>query len=136
MMPLSPALYVAAASALVRRVNQLDPFARQPRWLVNPLNSSRESAAFVNHIGYWSHCPLGGTSLWPFPLDADCNDMACIADRHGALRMGAPQHGMIHVTWSAGERRFIRAGIVVSAKELPPAGGQQRPESRYPLKAR
>ena len=34
------------------------------------------TAAFVGHVGFWSHHLKEKNSLWPFPANADCTMLA------------------------------------------------------------
>jgi hypothetical protein len=127
MMPLSPALFLAAASALVasdlrlpRRSKPehaaLDPDARD----THAPEDGLATAAFIAHVGYWSHRRAVGRSSWPLPLDADCEELGRIGLARGVLITGTPDPGAIYLRWSDRDRRFVRAAIVLSAMDVPP----------------
>lgn len=130
MIPLSPALFLAAASALVAsdrrmphrpkskraRLAELDPIARDAH---RPHDGVR-TAAFISHVGWWSHRRAMGTSAWPFPLDADCDALARIGLDRGVVSVGTPDPGAVYLRWSVPEQRFTRASIVLWALDMPP----------------
>src|ERR1051326_2735024 len=112
MLALSPALLMSAAAALVnrRRIGRTESGVRIPA-------DSVSTAAFVNHVGYWAHRQSGESSTWPFPLDADCNDLARLADAKGVLRDRPTEEGDLFLQYARGVG-FIRAGIVIDAEFL------------------
>jgi hypothetical protein len=127
MMPLSPALFLAAASALVasdlrlpRRSKPehaaLDPDARD----THAPDDGLTTAAFIAHVGYWSHRRAVGRSSWPLPLDADCEELGRIGLARGVLITGTPDPGAIYLRWSDRDQRFVQAAIVLSAMDVPP----------------
>lgn len=70
-------------------------------------------AAFVSHVGYWSHAdPSGAKSSWPLPRTASCWMLGDAARRMGMLAQ-EPQAGDVFLVYSAERRRFAHTGIVV-----------------------
>lgn len=127
MLPLSPALFVAAATAWlpddapfppVLDDNDLDPFRRDDHRPGDCL----ATAAFIGHVGYWAHRQSRGISTWPFPLTADCDALSRIARQRGVLMANTADLGAILVRWSHVEKRFTRASIVVDIDERPVFG--------------
>jgi hypothetical protein len=127
MMPLSPALFLAAASALVasdvrlpwrsaqQRLKELDPQRRD----AHRLRDDVTTAAFIAHVGYWAHRSAPGKSAWPLPLDADCDALARIGLDLGVVRVGPPAPGAIYLRYSQQRERFTRASIVLWAAAVP-----------------
>jgi hypothetical protein len=127
MTPLSPALFLAAASALVAsdarvprpliedRIQEFDPMGRD----IHRPRDGVTTAAFIAHVGYWSHRRSSGRSAWPFPLDADCDLLAAIGLDRGVVGVGFPKAGDICLRWSRTEQRFVRASIVLWTVEVP-----------------
>jgi hypothetical protein len=113
-LPLSPALFLAAASALLtpRVLDGLDD--------EGPGGSSSSSAAFIAHTGYWSHYRGRGRSVWPFPVTADCDELARLATGGGVLRATTPEPGAILLRRSADGMRFTHASIVLWALDVLP----------------
>ena len=98
MIPLSPALFMAAASALIaadfarpprptskrKRLAELDPIERDTHGAEDGVTT----AAFIAHVGHWAHRDPEGPSSWPFPLDADCDTLARIGTDRGVVSPG------------------------------------------------
>jgi hypothetical protein len=127
MMPLSPALFLAAASALVASDLRLPRRSKPERGALDP--DARDThapedgvatAALIAHVGYWSHRRAVGRSSWPLPLGADCDELARIGSARGVLISGTPDPGAIYLRWSDRDQRFVRAAIVLSAMDVPP----------------
>ena len=125
MMPLSPVLFLAAASALVASDLRL-PRRSKPEAVLDP--DARDThtpedgvmtAAFIAHVGYWSHRRAVGMSPWPLPLDADCDELGRVGSERGVLLTGTPDPGAIYLRWSDRDQRFVRAAIVLSAMDVP-----------------
>lgn len=135
MIPLSPALFMAAASAIVaadletpplptskrKRLAELDPIQRD----THGAGDNVTTAAFIGHVGYWAHRDPGGPSSWPFPLDVDCNALARIGIDRGVVSTATPKAGVIYLRWSVPEARFVSASIVLWAKDRPPQHGSR-----------
>ena len=135
MLPLSPALFLAAASALVtgnedhnrpdaRQMGRTDRSAGRDSDIValfgRDFGNPAASAALIGHIGYRSQREPEGASVWPFPIDADCDELALFADRRGVLNSRTPQPGAIYLQWSRRHCRFERAAIVLNVIGLAP----------------
>ena len=126
MLPLSPALFLAAAVSLIPsdqpterlsnrdRGNELDPMARDHH---HP-DDGVTTAAFLAHVGYWSHRRTLGESSWPFPLNADCDALARLGSDLGVVNVGTPDPGAIYLRYSRRERRFTSASIVIFAFDV------------------
>lgn len=119
--PLSPMFFVAAAHTLagLRNAHGRD---RGPsveamlRATGDDTNAKEWHAAFIYHVGYWSHyTDLYAQSAWPLPATNDCNVLAQFAMRKGILAKDAPRYGDIALLWSPEERRFIHSAIVIRA---------------------
>lgn len=121
---LSPAFLISSALALVDDAAAIDgsgsgmSAALARRYLVSddtaPLPDGGWSAAFVHHVGYWSHYdPRLGASVWPLPATPSCTDLAGFAAMHFVLVSDKPQRGDIYLQWSPAKKAFARAGIVL-----------------------
>jgi hypothetical protein len=126
MLPLSPALFVAAANALLGPKADELPVALEPLGMPDPFtrdihapSDGWATAAFIAHVGHWSHGCGRSASSWPFPLSADCDALARLADYRRVLGAGIPDPGAIYLRWSEVESRFVRAGVVLYAVDLP-----------------
>lgn len=130
MLPLSPALFLASARALVGSDVRTTPGIRSKRMRLAQFDPVRRedhapqdgvtTAAFIGHVGYWSHYRGPGNSSWPFPIDADCRQLAHIGKELGVLNPWPPNPGAIHLRWSERYHRFVRASVVLRAAEVPP----------------
>jgi len=101
--PLSPALFVSAANALVA-------VSGDRVWRGG-------GASLIHHVGYRSHFDHGAMrSSWPLPQADDCEHLARLAAARGILSTGWPRAGEIVVFWSGMERTFTRAAIIVRAE--------------------
>src|SRR3954469_6371676 len=122
MLPLSPAFLIAAASALVSSdditmdIMGDDPMLRDK----HQAGDAKATAAFIGHAGYQAHMMDSGKSIWPFPIDAACNELARLAEQRKVLSDRWPERGSICLRWSKIEERFTRASIVLSAKDVLP----------------
>ena len=119
--PLSPALLVAAANAFIgvseqggdNRGQMVELFLRG----VSLPPGQPWCAAFVHHVGYSAHYDhLTRRSSWPLPATGSCEALARAARANGALR-DEPYVGDIFLLYSALQRRFIHTGIVVGVRE-------------------
>jgi hypothetical protein len=122
MITLSPALLIAAASALVRFRADGASGASLVEYLVRGTGqpaATRWDAALIYHAGYWSHYDdRTGMSSWPLPATADCEDLARFAREENVLSYDAPEAGQIFLQWSPARKAFVHSGIVVGV-ELP-----------------
>jgi hypothetical protein len=114
---LSPPLLTAAALALVGTGTESRTFRGRLTEVmlrqVGQLNRGPWSAAFVHHVGYWSHFnPEGQHSVWPLPAT---NDPECLAEFGAERRICEPdpELGDVVLLWSHEARLHVRAGIVI-----------------------
>ena len=128
MMALTPAFLVTTASAFIGlgedgdghhrdqghggRGAVVDRFVRQIR--THPGGSSAPwDAAFVHHVGYWSHFDHDvGESSWPFPAPLDAHSLASYARTMNILDV-RPDVGDLFVLWSPAKRCYVHTGIVL-----------------------
>jgi hypothetical protein len=69
-------------------------------------------AAFVHHVGYWSHYDdRGKRSSWPLPATASVEELAQAACTTGLFRRG-PLTGDLFLFHNPAARRFVRTGII------------------------
>jgi len=125
---LNPSLLVAAANAFVglgedgmdNRGQMVELFLRE----VRQPPGQPWCAAFVHHVGYWSHYDhKDGRSSWPLPATASCYELGEFARVRAVLRK-EPTVGNVFLSYSHQYRRFAHTGIVVAVeKSLPVAGG-------------
>jgi hypothetical protein len=123
MIALAPTSLLAAVRALIGGDGDLDAQAVRSRW-IDDKASATGSAAFVNHVGYWSQGGSRGGSLWPFPLDADAQEMYQIARHFRIVRRHNPRPGLIHLKFSEEHNRFVRASILAHAVTVPLCEGE------------
>src|SRR5919199_6538396 len=80
-------------------------------------------AAFVHHVGYWSHYDYdAGRSSWPLPPTASCFELGAYARARGVLRE-EPEIGDVFLQWNAELARFAHTGIVTRVREEGAAPG-------------
>jgi len=127
MIPLTPALLVGTASALIGYRNdsrcggnpdcrnmRLDRVVRRLRARTEGA-SVRWDAAFVHHAGYASHFDhRAGRSSWPIPTRCRVHPHA-LAEfaREANILDPQPEVGDLFVLWSDGRRQFVHTGIVL-----------------------
>jgi hypothetical protein len=71
-------------------------------------------AAFVHHVGYWSHYDHATrASHWPLPATASCWELGEFARARGVLREDV-QPGDVFLVYTPHLKRFAHTGIVVS----------------------
>ena len=118
MIPLSPALLVAAAGALCRlRDHGSGALVEQLVRGTGDIGSPRWDAAFVHYAGFWSHFDhRTGTSSWPLPATACCNTLAEFARTAGALCEDPPQPGELFLLWSPARKLYVRTGIILGVE--------------------
>jgi hypothetical protein len=121
MIPLSPALLVAAANAFVglgedggdNRGQMVEMFLRE----VKQPAGQPWCAAFVHHVGYWSHFDhRAGHSSWPLPATASCWQLGDFARKRKILEL-RPTDGDVFLVFSRKMRRYYHTGIVISVDE-------------------
>jgi hypothetical protein len=129
MIPLTPSFVVAAASSLIgvreeggnNRGHMIELFLRE----VSRPPGDPWCAAFVYHVGFWSHFDHRTTrSSWPLPATASCYMLGQAARQMEVLR-DAPQEGDVFLLWNAQLVRYAHTGIVarLRAKGETPGGG-------------
>lgn len=118
MIRLDPVRLIAAASAFVgigeeggnNRGQVVDLFLRQ----VRQPPGQPWCAAFVHHVGYWSHFDhVSKSSSWPLPATASCWELGEFARVRAVLRRD-PMPGDVFLVFSPELKRFAHTGIVVS----------------------
>ena len=121
LVPLSPALLVAAANAFVgvseqrgdNRGQMVEHFLRS---VSLPLGQPW-CAAIVHYVGHAAHCDdVSGRSSWPLPATGSCEALARAARAHGVLR-DEPYVGDVFLLYSQTRGRFIHTGIVVGVQD-------------------
>jgi hypothetical protein len=74
-------------------------------------------AAFVHHVGYWSHFDYAAErSSWPLPATASCYMLGAFAKERGVLRE-APAAGDVFLLWNVRLARFAHTGVVARLRE-------------------
>jgi hypothetical protein len=73
------------------------------------------SAAFIHHVGFWSHFDhFGRVSSWPVPALADPPALGRYADERGVLLADdEPMHGDLFLKYSSVRKAYVRAGIIL-----------------------
>jgi len=121
LVPLSPALLVAAANAFIgvaehggdNRGQMVEHFLRS----VALPPGQPWCAAFVHHVGHSAHYDhLTRRSSWPLPATGSCEALARAAREYGVLR-DEPYVGDVFLLYSPLRRRFIHTGIVVGVED-------------------
>jgi hypothetical protein len=121
LVPLTPALLVAAANAFVGFTEQggenrgqvVEHFLRG----VHCPPGQPWCAAFVFHVGYHSHYDSASRiSTWPLPDTASCQELFRFAKLRGALR-DEPEVGDVFLKFDKTVQRYAHTGIVVSVDD-------------------
>ena len=121
MIPLTSASLIAAASSLIglreeggnNRGLMIDLFLRG----VGQMRGQPWCAAFVHHVGYWSHFDHErGASVWPLPATASCYVLGDFARRKRILK-DEPEPGDVFLLWNPRLGRFSHTGIVAHVHE-------------------
>lgn len=119
--PLSPALLVAAANAFVglgeeggdNRGQMVERFLQEV--FLPP--GQPWCAAFVHHVGRAAHYDHGTKrSSWPLPATGSCEALARAARASGVLR-DEPYVGDVFLLYNRARRRFSHTGIVVGVQD-------------------
>lgn len=118
MIPLTPAVLVAAANSFVGLIEEGGDNRGQmvERFLANVHQPPGEPwcAAFVYHVGYHSHYSHGSKmSSWPLPATASCYELGLFAERKAVL-VQWPEVGDVFLKYNKTLGRFAHTGIVVS----------------------
>jgi hypothetical protein len=126
MIPLAPALVVAAASSFIgvgeqggdNRGQMVELFLRE----VNEPPGKPWCAAFVHHVGYWAlYDHRARRSSWPLPRTASCWELGDFARTRGIL-VERPRDGDVFLLYSRNAGRFAHTGFVVDEMGGPQAG--------------
>ena len=121
MTALSPPLLLAAAGAFVgvgvesdrSRGRLISLMLRR----VGQPSHAPWSAAFVHHVGYWSHFEFAGAhSSWPLPATNDPAELEAFGRERGIV-VDDPEPGDVFLLWSSAQRDHARAGIVADVEE-------------------
>ncbi|HJQ20550.1 MAG TPA: hypothetical protein VJ867_09400 [Gemmatimonadaceae bacterium] len=132
-MKLDPKLTIAAANAFVgmreeggdNRGQMVEMFLRE----VRQPPGEPWCAAFVHHVGYWSHFDASvRASSWPLPATASCAELGKYALVRRILVKDA-QPGDVFLLFSKVLGRFHHAGIVVSVDARYPVIGPGTPDT-------
>jgi hypothetical protein len=122
MPPLSPSHLLAASAPLLGLTVNEAP--RHGRLLDVILAGVGErdirpwSAAFVHHVGFWSHLDVGsGLSAWPLPATNHPRELAAFA-RLRRIAAESPASGDVFLRWSPIVREHVRAGIIATVDGL------------------
>ena len=117
MIPLAPALVVAAASSFIgvgeeggdNRGQMVELFLGE----VGQKPGAPWCAAFVYHVGYWAlYDHRARRSSWPLPKTASCYQLGEFARRRGIL-FDVPREGDVFLLYSRDAGRFAHTGFVV-----------------------
>ena len=128
MIPLTPALLVAAANAFVglgeeggdNRGQMVELFLKE----VNQPAGQPWCAAFVHHAGYWSHYDnLIEKSSWPLPATAGCQELGEFA-KEDKILLKEPRLGDVFLLFSIHKQRFGHTGVVLSLERSLPTAGE------------
>ena len=116
MKPLTPEMVIAVASAFVglreQGGNNRGLLIEMFLGGVKQLPGKPWCAAFVHHVGYWSHFDhAAGRSSWPLPPTASCYVLGEFALRRGVL-LKEPMPGDVFLQYNSILRRFAHTGIV------------------------
>lgn len=116
MIPLTPGFLVAAATSFdgLREEGGNNCGLMIERFLkaVSQPKGQPWCAAFVHHVGYWSHYdPRRGESSWPLPATASCYMLGDFARREKVLEK-VPVDGDVFLLFRPTLGRFAHAGIV------------------------
>ena len=120
MIGLSPERLIAAANAFVGLREQGHNRGQMVELMlmeVGQLPGAPWCAAFVHHVGYWSHFDhVGGASSWPLPRTASCWELGEFARGRQAQLTDAAA-GDVFLVYDHRLRRFAHTGIVVAVNE-------------------
>jgi hypothetical protein len=126
LVPLTPALLVAAANAFVGFTEQgadnhgqvVERFLSQ----VHQPPGQPWCAAFVYHVGYHSHyADSTKISTWPLPATASCQELFAYARARNVLR-DEPEIGDVFLKYSSELRRYAHTGIITGVDNPDRAG--------------
>ena len=118
--PLTPSFLVAAAAGLLgvrdegadSRGHMIERFLRG----VNQPPGQPWCAAFVHHVGYWSHFDFTSRrSSWPLPATASCPTLGAYAEEQQIVHRD-PQPGDVFLIWHAPTACYAHTGIVTRVR--------------------
>ena len=117
MIPLTPSNLVAAATAFIglgeegdNRGQMVELFLRE----VRQPPGQPWCAAFVHHVGYWSHYDHAARqSSWPLPPTASCWQLGDFARQENLIDT-EPVPGDVFLLYFPTLQRFAHTGVVVS----------------------
>ena len=121
MIPLTPGFLIAAATSFEglheeggnNRGLMIDRFLRD----VGLSAGHPWCAAFVHHVGYWSHFdPRTGSSSWPLPATASCYMLGVFAKEQKVIEE-QPVDGDVFLIFRPTLGRFAHTGIIASVIE-------------------
>jgi len=125
MLPLTPSLVIAAASSFVGLGEDRDHGGQMVELFLREVGQPAGHAwcaAFVHHVGYWSHYDhRAARSSWPLPATASCYVLADFA-RRNKLLVTEPQPGDVFLSYFPELKRYAHAGIVVSVDQRSGSG--------------
>ena len=127
MIPLAPALVVAAATAFAG-AGEKRKGPRRARIVLDdnswPLLHDWPTA-FVHYVGYWAlYDGSADSSSWPFPMTMTCDQIASIANvRELLVKQANP--GDLFVLPSPHTQAFDRIGIVATIEEVYPTPSEE-----------
>src|SRR5437016_9313324 len=121
MFPLSPARLIAAANVYIGQGNDpAEDLGYQARTAdrvslfmhdTHPLPESMTSAAFINHVGFWSHYDeVPKRSWWPLPAAETCDTLAEVASAMRVLSIAPPTEGELFLLWSPVHGEYSHTG--------------------------
>lgn len=123
--PLSSARLIACASGFIGLAEEGDNRGQMiERFLaeVRQPPGMPWCAAFVHHVGYWSHYDhVMGIGSWPLPATASCWELGEYARTRGILKKD-PREGDVFLAWNKDLKRFAHTGIVVAVERSIPFG--------------
>jgi hypothetical protein len=125
MIPLTPAFLIAAATGFVglretgpNRGPMIDIFLKGVG--LEPVGDDPGQpwcAAFVHHVGKWSHYDYAsGKSSWPLPATASCYMLGAYAKQRDILKV-EPHDGDVFLVWSPELIRYAHTGVVARVRE-------------------
>ena len=125
--PAVPLLVIATANAFVGMElgragsgeSVLASMLREVRLFPDPLvrHLPPWDAAFVHHVGFWSHYDESlRESTWPLPAAATADQLAVFA-RERSMLVKSPRAGDVFLLWNSARGTFSRTGIVVTVEQ-------------------
>ena len=120
MIPLTPSFLIAAASAFVGLREEGDNRGLMIELFLKGVHlppGMPWCAAFVHHVGKWSHYdPVGLKSSWPLPATGSCERLHTFAKERDILR-AEPADGDVFLIWSEVKTRHVHTGVIARVRE-------------------